>query len=228
MLPFFAPPVSSPLLSHLQGLALCVFAAALHLCWSGCGFRVRPSAPSCLASHFSTFSYASLLCVLPMFVSPRSGLVAVYVEAGFLGGSHVGVCGSGSYRYTLLVFPIFVCGVFSMTAELSPLLLLGVSGRLFLILFWRACSAISLGHLRFSAVCHAAGDPSGVPHLAGSGWLTSSCGGGFARGWVFLATGLLLPHFGFLPCASTAPLPLLPLRGSAPLPGASACLTPVC
>ena len=96
VLPFFAPPVSSPLLSHLQGLALCVFAAALHLCWSGCGFRVQPSAPSCLASFFSTFSYASLLCVLPMFVSPRSGLVAVYVEAGFLGGSHVGVCGSGS------------------------------------------------------------------------------------------------------------------------------------
>ena len=123
---------------------------------------------------------------------------------------------------TLLVLPFFAPPVS------SPLLLLGVSGRLFLILFWCACSAISLGHLRFSAVCHVAGDPSGVPHLAGSGWLTSSCGGGFARGWEFLATGLLLPHFGFLPCASTAPLPLLPLRGSAPLPGASACLTPVC
>ena len=36
----------------------------------------------------------------------------------------------------------------------------------------------------------------------------------------------LVPHFGFLPCASAAPLTLLPLRGSAPLPGASACLTP--
>ena len=105
-----------------------------------------------------------------------------------------------------------------MTAELSPLLL-GVSGRLFLILFWCACSAISLGHLWFSAVCHAAGDPSGVPHLAGSGSLTSSCGGGFARGWEFLATGLLLPHFGFLPCASTAPLPLLPLWGFCALAG---------
>ena len=32
---------------------------------------------------------------------------------------------------------------------------------------------------------------------------------------------------GFLPCASAAPLPLLPLRGSVPLTGASACLTPV-
>ena len=85
MLPFFAPPVSSLLLSHLRWLALCVIAAGLHLCWSGCGFGVRPSAPSCLASHFSTFSYASLLGVLPMFVSHRSGLVAVYAEAGFLG-----------------------------------------------------------------------------------------------------------------------------------------------
>ena len=95
MLPF-SLRLSLLLLSHLRWLALCVFAAGLHLCWSGCGFGVRPSAPSCLASHFSTFSYASLLRVLPMFVSHRSGLVAVDDEAGFLGGSHVGVCGSGS------------------------------------------------------------------------------------------------------------------------------------
>ena len=44
------------------------------------------------------------------------------------------------------------------------------------------CSAIFLGHLRFSALCQAAGDPSGVPHLAASGWLTTTCGGGFAWG----------------------------------------------
>ena len=37
-----------------------------------------------------------MLGVLPMFVSHRSGLVAVCDEVGFLGGSHVGVCGSGS------------------------------------------------------------------------------------------------------------------------------------
>ena len=107
---FFAPPVSSPLLSHFQWLALCVLAAGLHLCWSGCGFGVRPSAPSCLASPFSTFSYASLLSVLPLFVSHRSGLVAVYDEAGFLGGSHVGVCGSGScggYKFSKKNFCIW-------------------------------------------------------------------------------------------------------------------------
>ena len=208
---------------------MCVFAAALHLCWSGCGFRVRPSAPSCLASLFSTFSYASLLCVLPMFVSHRSVLVAVYDEAGFLGGF---TCG-GVWVGILMLHPTgvpYVCvwGFFCDGGVVYPLLLLGVSGRLLLSLFWCACSAISLGHLRFSAVCHAAGDPSGAPRLADSGWLTSSCGGGFPWGWEFLATAILLPHFGFLPCASAAPLPLLPLRGSAPLPGASACLTPVC
>ena len=54
-------------------------------------------------------------------------------------------------------------------------------------------------------MCHAAGYPSGVPHLADSGWLTSSCSGGFAWGWGCLAPDVLLPHFGFLPCASAAP-----------------------
>ena len=114
---------------------MCVLAAGLHLCWSGYGFGVRPSAPSCLASHFSTFSYASLLRVLPMIVSHRSGLVAVYDEAGFLGGSHVGVCGSGSCRCTLLEVPIFVCGFFSVAAELCILSSCWGWGRLLLSLF---------------------------------------------------------------------------------------------
>ena len=117
-----------------------------------------------------------------------------------------------------------MCGVFSVAAELCILSSCWGWGRLLLSLFWCDCSAIFLGHLRFSAMCQADGDPSGVPHLADSGWLTSSCGGGLAWGWGFLATDILLPHFGFLPCASAAPLPLLPLRGSAPLPGVSACL----
>ena len=116
---------------------------------------------------------------------------------------------------------------FSVAAELCILSSCGGGSRLLLNLFWCDCSAIFLGHLRFSAVCLAAGVPSGVPHLADSGWLTS-CGGGLAWGWGFLASDILFPHFGFLPCASAAPLPLLPLRGSAPLPGASACLTLVC
>ena len=77
-------------------------------------------------------------------------------------------------------------------------------------------------------MCHAAGYPSGVPHLAESGWLPSSCSGGFAWGWGCLATVVLFPTLVFYLVPAQLPLPLLPLRGSTPLPGASACLTPVC
>ena len=44
-------------------------------------------------------------------------------------------------------------------------------------------------------------------------------------GWGCLGTDFLLPHLGFYLVPAQLPLPLLPLRGSAPL---SACLTPVC
>ena len=94
---------------------------------------------------------------------------------------------------------------FSVAAELCILSSCWGWGRLLLSLIWCDCSAIFLGHLRFSAMCHAAGYLSGVPHLADSGWLTSSCSGGFTWGWGCLATDVLLPHFGFLPCASAAP-----------------------
>ena len=101
-------------------------------------------------------------------------------------------------------------------------------GRLLLSLFWCDCSAFFLGHLRFSAACHAAGYPSCVPHLADSGWLTYSCSGGLVWGWGCLGTDVLLPHLVFYLVRAQLPLPLLLLRGSAPLAGASACLTPVC
>ena len=120
-------------------------------------------------------------------------------------------------------------GFLSVVAELCllPLLLLGV-GRLLLSLFWCDCSAFFLGHLRFSAACHAAGYPSRVSHLADSGWLTYSYRGHFAWGWGCLGTGVLIPHLGFYLVPAQLPLPLLPLRGSAPLAGASTCLAPVC
>ena len=121
----------------------------------------------------------------------------LYDEAGFLGGSHVGVCGSGSCCCTLLVVPLYVCGVFSVAAELCILSSCCGWGRLLLSLFWCDCSAIFLGPLRFSTMCHAAGYPSGVPHLADSGWLTSSCSGGLAWGWGCPGTDVLLPHLGF-------------------------------
>ena len=98
-------------------------------------------------------------------------------------------------------------------------------GRLLLSLFWCDCSALFLGHLRFSATCHAAGYPSGVPHLADSGWLTYSCSGGLAWGWGCLGTDVLLPHLVFYLVPAQLPLPLLPLRGSAPLTGASSMLS---
>ena len=98
-----------------------------------------------------------------------------------------------------------VCGVFSVAAELCILSSCWGWGRLLLSLFWCDCSAIFLGHLRFSAMCRAAGYPSGVPHLADSGWPTSSCSGGLAWGWGCLGTDVLLPHFGLLPCASAIP-----------------------
>ena len=47
-------------------------------------------------------------------------------------------------------------------------------------------------------------------------------------GWGCLGTDVLLPHLGFYLVPAQLPLPLLPLRGSTPLPGVSACLTPVC
>ena len=87
---------------------------------------------------------------------------------------------------------------------------------------------IFLGHLRFSAAGHAAGYPSRVPHLADSGWLPYSCGGRLAWGWGCLGTDVLIPHLVFYLVPAQLPLPLLPLWGSAPLAGVSACLSPVC
>ena len=121
-----------------------------------------------------------------------------------------------------------MCGFFSVAAELCILSSCWGWGRLLLSLFWCDCSAIFLGHLQFSVMCHAAGYPSGVPHLADSGWLTSSCSGGLAWGWGCLGTDVLFTTLVFYLVPAQLPLPLLPLLGSAPLTGASACLTPVC
>ena len=80
-----------------------------------------------------------------------------------------------------------------------------VWGRLLLSLFWCVRSAFFLGLLRFSAVCHAVGYPSRVPHLADSGWLTYCYGGRLAWGWGCLGTGVLIPHLGFLSSTGVAP-----------------------
>ena len=75
---------------------------------------------------------------------------------------------------------------------------------------------------------HAAGYPYRVPHLADSGWLTYSYSGRLAWGRGCLGTGVLIPHLVFCLVPAQLPLPLLPLRGSAPLAGASTCLAPLC
>ena len=93
--------------------------------------------------------WCSLFCSLCLFSASVSPTVARLVCFS---------CGPPS-----LVVPVNVCSVYlflSVAAELS---------RLLLSLFWCDCSAFFLGHLRFSAACHAAGYPSRVPHLAASG-----------------------------------------------------------
>ena len=67
-----------------------------------------------------------------------------------------------------------------------------------------------MGHLRFSATCHAAGYPSGVPHLADSGWLTYSCGDGLAWGWGCLSTDVLLPPWVSTLCLHSFPFRCFP------------------
>ena len=105
-----------------------------------------------------------------------------------------------SCRTHSLVVLVFVFVVFLSVASvlfLLPLLLLGVAQALagtpsvcLFSLSWDTCG--------FSALCHAAGCPSVVPHLADSGWLPYSCGDGFAWSWGCLGTDVLLP-----PCVSS-------------------------
>ena len=69
-------------------------------------------------------------------------------------------------------------------------------------LSWNTCG--------FSAPCHAAGGPSGVPLLADSGWLLYSCGDGFAWGWGLSCDSCPVPHlFSFL-CLRSFPFGVLP------------------
>ena len=98
----------------------------------------------CSACLFSSSLSPTVASLVCFNCRPPSVVVPVYVFG-------VSFCGGGA------VFFLSSCWVW---------------GRLFLSLFWCDCSAFFLGHLRFSATCHAAGYPSWVPHLADSGWLT--------------------------------------------------------
>ena len=87
-------------------------------------------------------------------------------------------------------------------------------------LSWNTCG--------FSAPCHAAGGHSEVPLLADSGWLLYSCGDGFAWGWGLSCNSCTVPPLFFFFVPTQLPLPLLPLRGSAPLLSGLACLSQAC
>ena len=109
----------------------------------------------------------------------------------------------------------FTCGGGALSSSFP--LAGGGGGRLLLSLFWCDCSALFfffffffLGHLRFSAACHAAGYPSQVPHLADSGWLPYSCGGCLAWGWGCLGTDVLIPHLVFYLVPAQLPLFFFP------------------
>ena len=174
-------------------------AAGLHLCWSGCSFGVLPGAPSCLRLTFLHLLICFAARRATKFVSHRSGLVAVYMTKLGSWGVHMWGCVGRDldvpcwWSLYMCVFFLF----FSVVAELCILSSCWGWGRLLLSLVWCDCSAIFLGHLRFSAMCHTAGYPSGVPHLADSGWLTSSCSGALVWGWGCLGTDVLLTHLGF-------------------------------
>ena len=108
-------------------------------------------------------------------MSLRSGLVAVYM-------SKLGSWGENIWGYAgrdIAVVPcwwsLYLCVGFFLwrrSCVSSPPAGGGVGSY---CASFDDCSA-------FSAPCPAAGYPSGVPRLADSGWLTSSCGGGLV--WV--------------------------------------------
>ena len=104
-----------------------------------------------------------------------------------------------SCRPHSLVVPVFVFGGFSFCSHggvsSSSLLRVGAGSC------WDSLVCVfslSWGTCGFSALCHAAGYPSGVPHLAASGWLPYFCGDGFAWCWGCLGTVVLLS-----PCTSS-------------------------
>ena len=105
-----------------------------------------------------------------------------------------------SCRPHSLVVPVFVFGGFSFCshgAVSSSSLLLGVGAGS----CWDSLVCVfslSWGTCGFSALCLAAGYPSGVPHLADSDWLPYFCGDDFAWCWGCLGTVVLLP-----PCTSS-------------------------
>ena len=128
----FSPPVASLVCFSCWPPSLLVRVWLWGPAWYSFIFEPHVS-PS---SHMLRSKEGYQICVSSLRFG--SGL---YDEAGFLGGSHMGVCGSVSCRGTLLVVPIYVCGVFSVAAELCILSSCWGWGWLLLSLFWCVCKA---------------------------------------------------------------------------------------
>ena len=213
----------SPLLSLLRWVALCVLAAGHHFWWSGCNFGVLSGAPSCLSLTFLHLVYLSVR-MATKFVSHHSGLVAVYMQRlGFWGFTGVGVRVGA-----LPLVPVYVCGVFSVAAELCILSSCWGCGRLLLSLFWCGCSALFPGApavflcVSCSWLPFFGSTPCCLRLAALLLWWAFSLGLGVS--WCRCLDSPL--SFYLVP--AQLPLSLLPLWGSAPLSGVSACLSPVC
>ena len=129
---------------------MCVLAAGLHLCSSGCGFGVLPGAPTCLCLPFIHLLKCFAARRAAIFVSHRSGLIAVYM-------SKLGSWGENIWGYTgrdLAVVPcwwsLYLCvGYFlwRRSCVSSPPAGGGVGSSL--SLFWCDCSAFSWGTCGF-------------------------------------------------------------------------------
>ena len=114
--------------------------------------------------------WCCLFCSACLFSSSLSPRVA---SLGYFS------CRPPSLVVSVYVFGVSFCGSGAVSSSSPP-----AGGGVALADPLLVCLlSFFLGHLRFSATCHAAGYPSGVPHLADSGWLTYSCGDGLAWGW---------------------------------------------
>ena len=88
---------------------MCVLAAGLHLCWSGCGFGVLPGTPSYLSLTFLHLLICFAARRATKFVSHRSGLVAVYMTKLGSWGVHICGCAGQDLAVVPCWWSLFMC-----------------------------------------------------------------------------------------------------------------------
>ena len=145
------------------------------------------------------------------FVSRQSGLVAVSMQKLGYWGVHVCGCAGWGLDVVPCWWSLYMCVGFFLwrrSCVSSPPVGGGVGS--YWASFGVAALPFFLGHLRFSAACHAASCPSRVPHLADSGWLPYSCSGRLAWSWGCLGTVVLIPHLVSTLCRCNSPFRFFP------------------